>query len=1174
MPHRRLNRLLFLSTAAVPLWLTASHAVAAPAGGVVSAGTATIAVNGNTTLIRQGTDRAAIDWQRFNVGANEQVTFQQPSASSITLNRIGDQNPSRILGNITANGHVILSNPNGMLFGKNSRIDVAGLIATTAGTGNDAFMRGGPLKLAIPGKPDAKIVADGTITAKEAGLIAFLAPNVENNGLIAAKLGKVQLAGAETATLDLYGDGLLNLAVADAKHTSVTHTGTIQSAWVTLTAADVSRLIGSTVNVDGIIDSNDSRLNADGSLSFGGKIEVTARDVTLGSNARLRATGKDGGGIVKVGGGWQGKGTIANAKNTTVKSGARINASATEKGDGGIVAIWSDDTTQFDGTILAKGAADGNGGHIETSGKINLGLSGFADASSPLGTAGEWLLDPRNVIIQNNAVAGVENNVPGTGGVVNAPSDTYRISAESIGVALSAGNNVTITTGATGTQTGNITIGTANILSSSATDVTLTLKADASILTTGTNSITASGAGKLHTVFWSNANVHDVTDTGAVYLINTTITTNGGDFHAAGGADDGADILDLAGNIKINGVAGDGRPDNDAIGEGANINGVRLTNDTINTGTGSIVAIGKGNHATNSAQYGVLVHSGSMLQTTDGNITLVGRGGTTPTGNNTPGLNITSLATVTSANGDIYFKGTGGSGLGATHPGIQLTNGATVSSTGTGNSAGEIRLEGTGGSGSQSAIGVSVLTDTADNTRITSVDGDIFIEGHGGTGSASSAYGMFLGGNTGLGGKAIISSTGATNNAALITIKGYGGDSPTTNIGVRIENNSLITSGYGDIDIYGKAGTGSSDRQRGIFVFLNSGIESTGAGPDAATITLNGIGGSGSDKNAGIEMQMGSFIRTVDGDIGMQGTGGASTGTASYGIYISDYITNSSSSTPSPNSITASGTGAIRMTAVGGGANSLGIKAEGDLGHTISANSGAISLTTDSVSLPHTNIASNGTVSFIPYSAGTDIGVAEAPGILQINASLLDKISAGNIVIGRSDGTGFIGIGPYSWDDPVEFKTGPSGLIYLTGTQTGLPGTDASLTFSGPARTYYDINLTGTTGTGATFNGMREVKGANAATGGSLPGASPNTPAPSIPPSTPPAPPAPRPGATPIPAAGGLETSILRNQDNATRMQTSRIDNADYFLSDYYRYETTPLYTFSADLQEQWNADE
>ena len=67
----------------------------------------------------------------FGIGEGESVRFVQPSASSITLNRVTGGDRSGIFGNLNANGQVWLINPNGILFGQNARINVGGLLGTT-----------------------------------------------------------------------------------------------------------------------------------------------------------------------------------------------------------------------------------------------------------------------------------------------------------------------------------------------------------------------------------------------------------------------------------------------------------------------------------------------------------------------------------------------------------------------------------------------------------------------------------------------------------------------------------------------------------------------------------------------------------------------------------------------------------------------------------------------------------------------------------------------------------------------------------------------------------------------------------------------------------------------------------------------------------------------------------
>ena len=57
------------------------------------------------------------------------------------------------------------------------------------------------------------MVNRGTINVAQGGLLAFVAPGVENSGIINAKLGQVSLSSGKTFTLDLYGDKLVSLGV-------------------------------------------------------------------------------------------------------------------------------------------------------------------------------------------------------------------------------------------------------------------------------------------------------------------------------------------------------------------------------------------------------------------------------------------------------------------------------------------------------------------------------------------------------------------------------------------------------------------------------------------------------------------------------------------------------------------------------------------------------------------------------------------------------------------------------------------------------------------------------------------------------------------------------------------------------------------------------------------------
>ena len=121
---------------------TAPPTTALPTGGKVSAGQASIGQSGANMVIQQTSERAAIQWQTFNVGKDAQVQFQQPGASSVVLNRVMTSDPSQIFGRISANGQVVLTNPAGDYFGKDARVDVGGLVATTQSISDADFMAG------------------------------------------------------------------------------------------------------------------------------------------------------------------------------------------------------------------------------------------------------------------------------------------------------------------------------------------------------------------------------------------------------------------------------------------------------------------------------------------------------------------------------------------------------------------------------------------------------------------------------------------------------------------------------------------------------------------------------------------------------------------------------------------------------------------------------------------------------------------------------------------------------------------------------------------------------------------------------------------------------------------------------------------------------------------------
>jgi filamentous hemagglutinin family protein len=179
-----------------------------PSGGSVSSGSATVTTGPTTLTVDQTSQNAVLNWQSFSIGRDNKVVFVQPTSNSVALNRVLGPDPSVILGNLSANGKVFLVNPNGVLFGRGATVNVGGLVASTLGISDADFMAG---RYAFTGS-GGTVLNEGAINA-DGGYVALLGATVANTGVIQANLGTVALAAGEAITLDVAGDGLLNVAI-------------------------------------------------------------------------------------------------------------------------------------------------------------------------------------------------------------------------------------------------------------------------------------------------------------------------------------------------------------------------------------------------------------------------------------------------------------------------------------------------------------------------------------------------------------------------------------------------------------------------------------------------------------------------------------------------------------------------------------------------------------------------------------------------------------------------------------------------------------------------------------------------------------------------------------------------------------------------------------------------
>ena len=346
---------VFLGIPLVCVSLFPSLLYALPSNGTVQAGKAAISQPSQEKLvIQQTTEKAIIDWQRFGIKSNEHVDFQLPTNNGVTLNRVTGGERSDIFGRLSSNGNLMLINPNGIVFGAGSQVDVNGLVATTLDIDNQDFMSG---RYLFNGDTSGFVSNAGEITVAEGGLLAFVAPGVENSGVISAQLGRVVLSSGTLFTVDFYGDNLVTLGV-DGKvldqvigpdgtplTSLVSNSGTITAngGQVIMHVNAAKNIVDNVINMDGLVEATSARVE----------------------NGEIILDGGDG----------------------NVNVAGTLNASGDDAGEtGGRITVKAASVTVDEGKILATGN-QAKGGDIIVEGESWVGLGGDVDASGRMGGA-------------------------------------------------------------------------------------------------------------------------------------------------------------------------------------------------------------------------------------------------------------------------------------------------------------------------------------------------------------------------------------------------------------------------------------------------------------------------------------------------------------------------------------------------------------------------------------------------------------------------------------------------------------------------------------------------------------------------------------------------------------------------------------------------------------------
>jgi filamentous hemagglutinin family protein len=441
----------------------------------VAAGNVTVTQSNKSTVVNQTSSKAIINWRSFNINAQEKTHFQQPNGG-VALNRISPtQGASKIFGQLTATGKIILVNPAGIYFGPTAYVSVGGLIATTANIADKDFLNNKYQFTKVPGYSGA-IINEGQIIAAQNGLAALVGPGVVNNGSIRANLGHVVLASGEAFTMNFSGDDLIHFKIDQKTATRpVDQNGNPLSSGVENKGAIFAN--GGSV----LVTAQAARGVLDRSVDMRGVVEAQS---VHQQNGTIIITGDPDSGLTKVS--------------------AKLDASA---GTQGI-----------------------DGGFIETSGH-SVDFTGIqVDTSAPHGKVGTWLIDPVDLTI----CSACTTTSASSGSTYSGGTNNSNLLVTDLLAAL-ASSNVIVQTASTGTGgNGDIIINT-DINWSSNTKLTLSafrrITSNADIINTGGGSVvlqsdnTGTGNGTVSFAAGKNVTLSGGSGTVKIYYNSTSFGT-------------------------------------------------------------------------------------------------------------------------------------------------------------------------------------------------------------------------------------------------------------------------------------------------------------------------------------------------------------------------------------------------------------------------------------------------------------------------------------------------------------------------------------------------------------------------------------------------------------------------------------------------------------------------
>ncbi|MBI4432918.1 MAG: filamentous hemagglutinin N-terminal domain-containing protein [Candidatus Omnitrophica bacterium] len=277
---RHLKRALFFSLILSIGLEPMAHAL--PTGMRVESGEVTVESSDERSLVIHAADQAIINFDSFSIAENESVRFIQPFESASVLGRVTGGSLSDIFGALSASGRLFLVNPAGIHFHSSAQIDVHSLVASTLDIQSAMFRAGEFSFEKAAGSGLGRILNEAEISAAEGGFLAFLAEQVENRGLLSARLGTVALGAGQKQTLSFDEQGLIHLIIDEGVARSLENgsallenSGVIAAdgGRVILQAFDPLSLLRKAVNLQGVVEADTVTILTDGSIEIGTSVK-------------------------------------------------------------------------------------------------------------------------------------------------------------------------------------------------------------------------------------------------------------------------------------------------------------------------------------------------------------------------------------------------------------------------------------------------------------------------------------------------------------------------------------------------------------------------------------------------------------------------------------------------------------------------------------------------------------------------------------------------------------------------------------------------------------------------------------------------------------------------------------------------------------------------------------